>query len=159
MKDKIKEAEERHERELKELAEKHKAEIEEIMRENGSGWYRSARGAEYTSVCASVFLAPNSADKNFGFGIRTTHVMSEETAKKYAERIELYLRMSKWADENNGEFESEYYWLYTEGGSVDIDFWRGYFRIEPMQIYFSSETIAEKAREKFGPDILRVWGK
>jgi hypothetical protein len=70
--------------------------------------------------------------------------------------------MSKWADENNGEFFGNRWYLYYDPldgiNRVKVVRRGGIEYVGLMQTPFSSKEIAEKAREKFGDEILKVWG-
>lgn len=76
-------------------------------------------------------------------------------AKEYAAKIGLFLKMSKWADENNGDGLKIWY-LFIIDGVVDFA-QRAENVYEPQCIYFSSYKTAEKARENFGEEILKIW--
>jgi hypothetical protein len=125
---------------------RHKERIAEIQKRSITGWNDVEPSAEAKSYQCSKAIETNACFNADAFDL----------VEKYAARISLYLRMSKWADENNGESRGYMWCLYCENHLIKISFRETIF--VPMDIYFSSKEIAKRAIEKFGDEILKVWG-
>jgi hypothetical protein len=127
---------------------RHKERIAEIQKEKETGWNDKVPIVKYENTYSGIKFFSNIC----------VRPKKENTAKKYAARISLYLRMEKWADENNGEFSGGTWSLFVCNNNVHLCTYSEN-RVRPMDTPFSSTEIAEKAIEKFGDEILKVWGK
>lgn len=81
-----------------------------------------------------------------------------QLSEKISKRIDLYLRMQKWAGRHNGTFDifNKYYVCLNDDECRIFGVFPSY--TEPMVTYFSSREIAKQALEFFGDEIKELYG-